>query len=90
VLVTEIHCQLVEYYEDDMNLQSVAKYVEFQGRKASTGDYKSSSRPTTATNANTVFVKNVIHNNRRTMVSALQDDSNLSHGTVQNHIEFRF
>jgi hypothetical protein len=37
--------------------------------------------------ANTVFVKNAIHNNIRTMVSALQHDLNLSHGTLIKTIQ---
>jgi hypothetical protein len=37
--------------------------------------------------ANTVFVKNAIHNNTRTMVSALQHDLNLSHGTLIKTIQ---
>jgi hypothetical protein len=88
-LNTEIHCQLVDDFgEDGMSLQSIAKwYVEFQGRKANREDYESSGRSTLARTANTVFVKNVIHNNRRTMVSVLQHDLNLSHGTLIKTIQ---
>jgi hypothetical protein len=87
--VAEIHCQLVEDYgKDSMSLQSIAKwYMEFQVRKASTEDYESSGRSTMATTATTVFVKNAIHNNRRTMVSVLQHDLNLSHGTLNKSIQ---
>jgi hypothetical protein len=58
-------------------------YVEFQGARVSTEDYKRSHRPTSDRIAdNSVLKENANQNKRRTMMSELQRDLNMEHSTI--------
>jgi hypothetical protein len=62
-------------------------YAEFQGGRVSREDCERSGRPTTTTPDCSALVENMICNTRRIVMSELQHDFNLLHGTVISIIQ---
>jgi hypothetical protein len=85
----ETQCQLAEVYGKDVSLQSEAKWcAELWGRRVSTDDCERSGKRTSArTTDNSASMEDVIHTNRRNMVSDLQHYLDLSHETLINIIQ---
>ena len=81
----EIHRQLVEVYGKNVtSRQSVVKWCsKFKNGRVETDDYARSGRPITAhTTENKARVERALLENRRLTIDELEDELNISHGSI--------